>query len=124
MLDVTLLRTDPDRLAESFRRRGIEVDLSALMALDEERRAARAKAEEIRAAQNKAGKEISKLTGEDKERAIAEATFLSENYKFTLARADDLDEQFDALWVPLPNIVHDSVPIGGDEDENVEGRRR
>ena len=120
MLDVALLRTDPERLAESFRRRGLEVDLDALIALDEERRAARAKAEEIRATQNKAGKEISRLSGDEKERAIAEATFLSENYKFTLARAEDLDEQFDALWVPLPNIVHDSVPVGADESENVE----
>jgi len=120
MLDVALLRSDPELLAESFRRRGLEVDLDGLVALDEERRAARAKAEEIRATQNKAGKEISKLSGEEKERAIAEATFLSENYKFTLARAEDLDEQFDALWVPLPNIVHDSVPTGAGEDDNVE----
>ena len=120
MLDVALLRNDPERLSESLRRRGLVVDVEALTALDEERRAARAKAEEIRAQQNRMGKEISKLSGEDKQQAIAEATFLAEGYKFTLARAEDLDEQFDALWVPLPNLIHDSVPIGADEDENVE----
>jgi len=120
MLDVALLRNDPERLGESLRRRGLVVDLDALIALDEERRAARAKAEEIRAQQNRMGKDISKLSGEEKERAIAEATFLAEGYKFTLARAEDLDQQFDALWVPLPNLVDDSVPIGADEDENVE----
>ena len=120
MLDVALLRTDPERLAESLRRRGLTVDIGALIALDQERREARAKAEEIRAQQNRMGKEISKLSGEEKEKAIAEATFLAEGYKFTLARAEDLDQQFDALWMPLPNVVHDSVPIGADEDENVE----
>ena len=123
MLDVALLRRDPERLADSFRRRGLDVDLDALIALDEERREARAKAEEIRAAQNKMGKEISKLSGDEKEKAINEATFLAENYKFTLARAEDLDEQFDAMWVPLPNLVDDSVPVGADEDENVEVSR-
>ncbi|HSM01840.1 MAG TPA: serine--tRNA ligase [Acidimicrobiia bacterium] len=120
MLDVALLRNEPDRLTDSLRRRGLDVDIDALIALDEERRAARAKAEEIRAQQNRMGKEISQLAGDEKEKAIGEATFLAENYKFTLARAEDLDEQFEALWVPLPNLVHESVPIGADEDENVE----
>ena len=65
MIDVALLRNDPAGLAESLRRRGLDVDVDALVALDVERRAARSKAEELRAEQNRAGKAIASLSGGD-----------------------------------------------------------
>lgn len=123
MIDVTLLRTDPEALARSFTHRGLEVDVAALVALDEERRKARVAAEEIRAEQNRAGKEISRLSGEEKQAAIAAATDLADRYREALAFADELDARFDEVWVPLPNPPHGSVPKGGGEEDNVEVKR-
>jgi seryl-tRNA synthetase len=123
MIDVALLRSDSGGLAESFRRRGLDVDIAALVALDEERRRLRVAAEELRAEQNRAGKEIARLSGEDKERAIAEVASLAERYKEALAAADAEDAAFEAVWVPLPNPPHPSAPEGRSEEDNVEIRR-
>ena len=123
MIDVALLRSDPAGLADSFRRRGLVVDVDALVALDEDRRRARTAAEELRAAQNRAGKEISRLSGEDKKVAIAKAGALSVEYEVALTLADDKDADFEAVWMPLPNPPHPSVPVGGGEEDNVELRR-
>jgi seryl-tRNA synthetase len=123
MIDPAVLRTDPAGLAESFRRRGLDVDVDALVAQDEERRRARATAEDLRAEQNRAGKEIARLQGEEKQRAIAEVASLAERYKRALTEADELDAAFEAVWTPLPNPPHPSVPVGRSEEDNVEIRR-
>jgi seryl-tRNA synthetase len=120
MLDVALLRNDPDGLADSFRRRGLTVDVPGLVALDQERRAARVRAEELRAEQNRAGKEIAGLSGPDKQRAIDAVAVVAEHYKAALGTADDLDARFEGLWMPLPNPPHQSSPIGAGEEDNVE----
>jgi seryl-tRNA synthetase len=123
MIDVALLRSAPEALAESLGRRGLDVDLTALAALDEERRRARVAAEELRAEQNRAGKEIAGLSGDEKEAAIAAMADLAERYRQALAGADDLDARFDEVWSVLPNPPHDSVPVGAGEEDNVEIRR-
>jgi seryl-tRNA synthetase len=120
MIDVALLRAAPGELAEALRRRGLDVDVAALVALDEERRSARVAAEELRAEQNRAGREIASLSGEAKDEAIAAMASLAGRYRQALAAADDLDARFDAVWSGLPNPPHESVPIGAGEDDNVE----
>jgi seryl-tRNA synthetase len=120
MLDVALLRNDPDVLSDSFRRRGLTIDVPALVALDQERRGARVRAEELRAEQNRAGKEIAGLSGPDKQKAIDAVAVLAEDYKAALGTADELDARFDEVWVPLPNLAHESAPMGAGEEDNVE----
>ena len=119
MIDVSLLRTDPTGLAASFVHRGLEVDVPGLVALDEGRRRARAAAEELRAEQNRTGKEIARLQGADKQQAIAAAADLAERYKAALQQANELDQRFEAVWVPLPNPPHASVPKGVSDADNV-----
>ena len=120
MNDVALLRSDPEVLADGFRRRNLEVDLDALRELDGRRRRVRSSAEDLRNRQKQAGKEIAALEGDAKEAAIAETSGLAEQYKAALAEADALDAEFDAVWVPLPNPPHDTVPMGHGEEDNVE----
>jgi seryl-tRNA synthetase len=120
MIDVALLRNDAEGLAESFRRRGLTVDVPALVRLDQERRVARGRAEELRAEQNRAGKLIAGLSGGDKQKAIDAAAVLAEDYKAALTAAEDLDARFDEAWMPLPNPPHESAPIGAGEADNVE----
>ena len=77
MLDVSLLRNEPDRLAAAFAHRGVDVDLEGLADLDRRRREVRAGAEELRAEQKRAGKEIGTLDGEARDEAIAHTGELS-----------------------------------------------
>jgi len=124
MLDVNLLRKEPDRIAVTLAHRGITgVDLAALADLDQRRRSIRAEAEAARAEQKELGGQVARLEGAEKEAAIARGSEISAAYKAKLAEADELDTQFDAVWIPLPNLVHASVPKGETEDDNDEIKR-
>lgn len=122
MIDVALLRDHPGVLAESLSRRGIEADLGALADLDQRRRTARMEAEALRARQKQVGKTAAGLKGAEKQEAIEEAARLGEEFRWAVEQADRLDAEFEAIWVTLPNPVHESVPFGRGEDENVEVR--
>ncbi len=124
MLDVNLLRKDPDRIAATLAHRSITgVDLAALAELDERRRGVRVEAEAARAEQKELGSQVARLEGAEKEAAVARGSEIAAAYKTKLAQADELDAQFEAIWVPLPNLVHDSVPKGETEDDNAEIKR-
>ncbi len=120
MLDVALLRNEPQTLTESLRRRGLSVDLDALATLDQERRNVRSEAESMRSKQKELGKSISMLEGAEKGEAIAEAGELAEAYKTRLAEADEMDAAFEATWVTLPNLVDPTAADGVAEEDAVE----
>jgi seryl-tRNA synthetase len=123
MIDVTFLRENPDLLRLALTRRGVEFSVDELSDLDRRRRDVRHAAEEIRSEQKQAGTAIAALQGEEKQTAIAHAASLSEAYKQLTVEADGLDEEFDAWWVQIPNIAHDSAPDGMTEDDAVEIKR-
>lgn len=119
MLDITLLRDDRELLRRALTRRKIDVDLGELAEMDEKRRTVRAEAEALRSRQKEAGQRIAGLSGEEKNAAVAEMGDLADRYKALLSAADDLDGAFTARWVQLPNLVHDSVPVGDSDADNV-----
>ena len=123
MIDVNILRENPETLAAALKRRGAQLSVDELTALDRRRREVRHQAEEIRAEQKQSGKAIAALQGDEKQAAIARAGSLSEDYKRLTLEADGLDEQFNALWVQVPNIAHESAPDGTTEEDAVEIRR-
>jgi seryl-tRNA synthetase len=124
MLDVNLLRHEPEAVAASLAHRGITgVNLEELAELDQHRRRARSEAEALRSEQKELGSLVARLEGKEKAEAIARGTELAADYKEKLAQADDLDAQFERAWVPLPNLVHESVPKGADEEDNEEIKR-
>ena len=120
MIDIALLREHTSDLAASLARRGIDLDLDALVAIDADRRSKRSQAEELRAQQKEIGKTIPTLAGDDKAAAIAEAGTIAERYKALLAEADALDEQFNEAWIALPNMTDPTAADGFDEDDAVE----
>jgi seryl-tRNA synthetase len=122
MIDPRILRNEPGTLKASLSRRGIELDVDALVALDERRRTERVRAEEIRSEQKTVGKSVSKLQGGDKQVAIAKAGELSAAYKDALAAADAADSEFNEIWVSLPNLV-DETAADGTEEEDAETLR-
>jgi seryl-tRNA synthetase len=123
MIDVSVLRDDPDALVASLARRGLDADVDALRRLDEERRAARVEAETVRAEQKEAGKAIATLEGAEKDTAIAGAGELADRYKRLAAAADALDDEFTAAWVTVPNLVDPTAAEGLTEEDNAEIRR-
>lgn len=120
MIDVSLLRTSPETIATSLERRGVFVDLDSLADLDQRRRKTRAQAEEVRARQKELGGSIARLEGDDREAAIAEAGRLSAEYRDLLAGADELDDQFNAVWVSLPNLTDPTAADGNSEEDSEE----
>ena len=123
MIDIRILRNDPDALREALRRRGLDMDVPAMADLDRDRRRVRTQAEETRARQRKSGKLISSLRGPEKEEAIREASHLAERYKETLAQADRLDERFEEMWARVPNLAHPTAADGFAEEDSRELRR-
>lgn len=123
MIDIAYLRERRHELAASVSRRGIEIDLDALDTLDQSRRQARSKAEVIRSRQKAIGRSISDLEGEERQLAIEEAGQLAKRYKALLGLADELDEEFDGLWIELPNMTDPTAADGISEEDAAEIRR-
>jgi seryl-tRNA synthetase len=123
MIDIAILRERPDDLVASLERRGLDFDVERLAALDAERRAKRAEAENVRARQKELSATISRLDGDAKAAAIAEAGGFADTYKALLAEADALDDEFDATWIQLPNMTDPTAADGMDEDDAVEVSR-
>ncbi|MEA2002986.1 MAG: serine--tRNA ligase [Actinomycetota bacterium] len=123
MIDPRILRNEPELLEASLRSRGIALDVSFLVSLDERRRTERAGAEEIRAEQKTVGKSVASLDGDERQVAIARAGELSAAYKTALAKADEADAEFNDIWVALPNLVDETAAAGTEEEDAEELRR-
>ena len=123
MLDPRLLRDNPGAIAEGLRRRGADLDLDRLVDLDAARRAALQEAEELRANQKEAGKAIASLDGEAKQAAIAEVAELAAAQKDAAGTADELEAEFAAAWLDVPNLVDPTAADGFTEEDAVEIKR-
>lgn len=123
MIDVSILREQPELLEASLARRGLASDLAALSELDEERRTTRIAAESIRHEQKTLGRQIARLQGDAKGVAIAEARELASRYGAALSKSDELDEQFHKEWVRIPNLAHPTAADGLTEEDSAEFKR-
>ncbi|HLT97642.1 MAG TPA: serine--tRNA ligase [Acidimicrobiia bacterium] len=117
MIDPRLLRENPDLIRQSLLRRGSDIDLDALLELEERARSTQADAEKARAAQKEAGRRIATLDGQEKEAAIAEVSSLAEDVKRLSAEADRLRQEFDQAWLEVPNLVDPTAAEGFTEDD-------
>lgn len=120
MIDLRYLRENLDELRKGIARKKFDCDLDAILVLDEKRRAAQSQADTARASQKAANKEMSSLPkGSDEFKAkLAEMKEFATKVKELEAAQKDIDAQFNQLYLSIPNIPHDSVPDGKNEDEN------
>lgn len=117
MIDLRLLREDPDRVRASQRARGEDVELvDALLSADERRRSSGVRFDELRSAQRSLGKLIPKATPEERAELLQRAEQLKTDVKAAEAEQNEADETARALLLKLGNIVHADVPVGGEED--------
>ncbi|SDV02591.1 seryl-tRNA synthetase [Microlunatus sagamiharensis] len=117
MIDVQVLRTDPDRVRASQAARGESVELvDDLLAADEARRGAIARFEQLRAEQKDLGRQIPKASGEERAALLARTKELAELVKKAEAMAGELGAAFTGLVEQVGNLVADGVPEGGEDD--------
>ncbi|MET9102832.1 serine--tRNA ligase [Streptomyces antibioticus] len=117
MIDLRLLREDPDRVRASQRARGEDVALvDALLSADERRRSSGVRFDELRAEQKSLGKLIPKASPEEKAELLKRAEQLKADVKAADAESDAADAETQELLLRLGNLVHPDVPVGGEED--------
>ncbi|MET8894736.1 serine--tRNA ligase [Streptomyces albogriseolus] len=117
MIDLRLLREDPDRVRASQRARGEDVALvDALLSADERRRSSGVRFDELRAEQKSLGKLIGRATGDEKAELLKRAEQLKADVKAAEAERDAAEAETQELLLKLSNLVHPDVPVGGEED--------
>jgi seryl-tRNA synthetase len=122
MLDAKLLRQDPESIAKRLAVKGVQFDVAAFLALDEQRKALTVDMQELQNTRNVKSKGIgkAKAQGEDIAPLLAEV----ESLKTQLAEAETkqaaVQSQIDEILMGTPNVPADDVPAGNDEDDNVE----
>ena len=125
MLDPKLLRTELDRVAGQLARRGFTLDTKILKELESRRRELQVKTQELQAERNKRSRDIgrAKAAGEDIAPLLSEVEGLGERLKENEAALEQVQQELNDILMGIPNIPHESVPEGNDEDDNLEVRR-
>jgi seryl-tRNA synthetase len=127
MLDLNFVRDNLPRVEEMLRQRGADpaAVLKDFLAVDTQRRQAITESETMKARRNKASEDIAKLkkAGQDATAAIAETKELREQIQILEKTAADLDARLQEILSGIPNLPHESVPVGHSPEGNVEIRQ-
>jgi len=117
VIDLKLLREDPDRVRRSQLGRGEDPSLvDALLAADTARRAAIAAADSMRAEQKTASRSVGAASPEERPALLARAKELAEQVKAAEAAQGEAETAFTAAHMAIANVVIDGVPSGGEDD--------
>ncbi len=130
MIDIKFLRENPELVRQNIRNKFQDSKLplvDEVIALDEELRANKRRADELRANRNKVSKSIGALMGQKRFEEAEEAKKLvaaqAEELKECEAKEAELEEKVRNIMMIIPNIIDPTVPIGRDDSENVEVQR-
>ncbi|ODC03738.1 serine--tRNA ligase [Terasakiispira papahanaumokuakeensis] len=125
MLDPKLLRNDLDRVAELLAKRGFNLDKTAFNTLEEKRRELQTATESLQNERNTRSKAIgkAKASGEDIQPLLDEVADLGSQLDEAKQNLSQVQDELNDFLAGIPNLPHDSVPVGRDEDDNVEVRR-
>ncbi|MFN3414830.1 MAG: serine--tRNA ligase [Caldimonas sp.] len=128
MLDINLLRKDLDAVVQRLSTRKSPqpfLDVERFTALEAERKFIQTRTEELQAKRNALSKRIGQLKaqGQDTAATMAEVAGIGDELKASAERLDVVQQELNALLMSVPNLPHDSVPVGADETANVEVRR-
>lgn len=122
MLDIRFIRENPDKVRQGAADKNIACDIDTLLAIDAEWRAAATREQEMKAEQNAASKSIAKLTGAEKQAAIARMGEIKSKIKELGDRVTELEKRRDEMLLAVPQPADDDVPVGPDDSGNVEVR--
>jgi len=124
MISIKKLRENTDLFQKGLRSKGDSTDLNLIITLDEKLRSLKTKSSAMRAERNSASESIgvAKKSGEDASLAISKTRELGDKLKKLEEDLQKLEKQLNEILLQLPNLPHQSVPIGSSENDNVEVR--
>ncbi|MFT5756916.1 MAG: seryl-tRNA synthetase [Alteromonadaceae bacterium] len=122
MLDPKLFRTDIEQTAQLLAKRGFTLDVAQLSALEVQRKEIQIKTQELQSQRNIRSKSIgqAKARGEDIQPLLAEVGKLGDELEAAKEEQNAVLEKIEAITSAVPNLIHESVPAGANEDDNVE----
>ncbi|WP_017450819.1 serine--tRNA ligase [Herbaspirillum rubrisubalbicans] len=125
MIDIQLLRKDIDNVAARLAARKFVLDVAGFNALEAERKQIQTRTEELQGKRNSLSKQIGMLKGkgEDASAVMAEVNGIGDELKASATRLDEVQQQMTLFLQAVPNLPHESVPVGNDENGNVELRK-
>ncbi|RMG86854.1 MAG: serine--tRNA ligase [Candidatus Dadabacteria bacterium] len=120
MLSIRTIREQADRVRRALEARGADVDLDRILALDARRREVLQELEALRSRRNAASKEVGRIKreGGDATGLMEEVRQVGERIKALEAELREVEPELDGLLLRVPNIPHDSVPVGRSEEDN------
>lgn len=127
MLDIKFIRSNPDLVKKAMKNRNANLDsmVDEVIEIDAERRNLMGEMESEKARQNDVSKKIPQMKkeGKDTTEIMKEMKTLSEKISSLRAKISELEEKQRQILLSIPNVPHESVPVGKDDSENVEVRR-
>ena len=130
MLDILLLRKDLDNVVARLQTRKNPqpyLDVAAFTALEAERKTIQTRTEELQSQRNTLSKQIGQLKGKGDhagaEAVMAQVGSIKQELETSAARLTEIQADIEAILPGVPNLPHESVPVGKDEADNVELRR-
>lgn len=119
MIDIKLIRENPELVRDACRKKGMKDVLNDLLAVDARRRALTTEFDELRSRQNKAGEQIAKAPKEQKAALSAEMGTLKARLKVIEEERAPLDARFHELMLLVPQIPDAGAPLGASDQDNV-----
>lgn len=120
MIDIELLRKDLETVKRKTELRGVSIDFSVFIELDEKRRKIIRELESLRAERNRVSKEIGfkRSRGENTSELMELSKFLSNRIEALEVELKKVEEELHRFVINIPNLVHDSTPVGTSEEDN------
>ncbi|MBT8385953.1 MAG: serine--tRNA ligase [Ignavibacteria bacterium] len=121
MLDIKFIRENPEKVKTGIANKNEKGNVDELLALDEERRNIIVQVEELKATRNKVSSQIPKMkkAGEDTTEVLADMKQVSDKISEIDIKLKNVDEKLQSLLMFIPNLPHESVPIGKNETDNI-----
>jgi seryl-tRNA synthetase len=125
MIDIQLLRKDIDKVAARLATRKFQLDVAGFSALEAERKTIQMRTEELQGKRNSLSKQIGMLKGkgEDTSTVMAEVAGIGDELKANEVALAEVQDKMARFMETIPNLPHESVPVGQDESGNVEVRK-
>jgi seryl-tRNA synthetase len=125
MIDIQILRKDIDSAAARLATRKFKLDVAAFNAMEAERKQIQMRTEELQSKRNTLSKQIGMLKGkgEDASAVMAEVSSIGEELKASEVKLEVVQAKMSEFMLTIPNLPHESVPVGADETANVEVRK-
>lgn len=119
MLDIKIIRNNPELVKNSIEKRHLKVDLDKFLKIDSRKLELLLKIDELRALKNKVSKEIPTLSENERDKKVKEMKKVSDELKDLEEELKDLEEELKVLHRGIPNFLHKDIPEWKDDSENV-----